>query len=88
MMKITYLIAKPCFNMKEVCVFLTPNAICALKLPFHKIVLLLREKFFTERAKTHLYNMYIKLYSAEQITHVPMQYEEFNQVEIFEQIYT
>ena len=68
--------------------FLPPNEICALKLPFHKIVLPLREKFFTEGTKAHLYNTYIKLYSAEQITHVPMLYQEFNQVDIFKQIYT
>ena len=48
----------------------------------------LREKFFTEGTKAHLYNTYIKLYSAEQITHIPMLYQEFNQVDIFKQIYT
>lgn len=76
------------FFQYEKNLFSPPNAICALKLPFHKIVPSLREKFFTEGTKTHLYNMYIKLYSAEQVTHVPMQYEEFNQVEIFKKLYT
>ena len=65
--------------------FSLPSAICALKLPFHKVVPPLREKFFTEGIKTHLYNMYTKLYSAELVTHIPLRYEEF---EIFRQIYT
>ena len=35
--------------------FLPPNEVCALKLPCHKIVLPLRENFFTEGTKAHLY---------------------------------
>ena len=32
--------------------------------------------------------MYSKIYPAESIKHVPLRYEEFNQLEVFGQIYT
>jgi len=68
--------------------FAPPKDICALQLPFHNIHPPLKEKILFEEARQHLWNMYNMIYSAENVTHIPLHYKEFNQIEIYNQIYT
>jgi hypothetical protein len=65
-----------------------PVAVCALKLDCHEIVPPLHEKFLTETARNNLESVYSTLYRLEMITHIPLRYEEFSQIEVFGQVYT
>ena len=62
--------------------------ICAIKLPFHHVVSPGREKFMSEVDRDSLKNMYVALYAYEKVSHVPLCYTQFCQIQAFEQTYT
>lgn len=57
--------------------FSLPVAVCAGKLPYHKMIPPPPEKYFTETHRCNLLGMCSKIYRAELIEHVSLRYEEF-----------
>ena len=65
-----------------------PNNVCAARLPFHHPILPGHEKYLPEEARDVLTEMYSVLYGSENVVHVPLRYEEFRSVEVFNEMYT
>ena len=65
-----------------------PNYVCAARLPFHHPILPGHEKYLPEEARDVLTEMYSVLYGLENVVHVPLRYEEFHSVEVFNEMYT
>ena len=60
------------------------NEVCAKKYDFQTPLAPRREKYFTEAKRDDLYGMYSVLYGKESIVNVPLRYEEFYQLEVFQ----
>lgn len=64
-----------------------PPEVIAEKLPFHQPVTPGKEKFLTEQKRNLLAEMYSTIYG-QGVTHIPLRYEEFREVKVFEEVYT
>ena len=73
------------YEQNKLCV---PKSICATKLCFHHPVIPGREKYLTEEARDALAEMYSTIYGAQNVLHVPLYYEEFREVKLFQNTYT
>ena len=65
-----------------------PKHVCAARLPFHHPIPPGREKYLPEEARELLTEMYSVLYGLEKVVHVPLRYEQFHSVEVFNEMYT
>lgn len=71
--------------------FCPPPTISAKKLDFHHPILPGKEKYLCEPDRQFLQAMYTTIYGNDQaltVTHVPLRYTVFQQVKVFEQLYT
>ena len=63
-----------------------PQEICAIKQSFQYLVPPGREKYMLDNQRQDLSLMYRVIY--ENVVHVPLRYTEFNQIKVFDRIYT
>ena len=68
--------------------FCSPSLLCALKTPHQVPLQPIREKYFTQTEQNHLKEMYEVLYGSEQVSYVPLQYNEFSKMKVLGEIYT
>lgn len=61
--------------------------ICSSKLPHHRPIPPGHEKYMREEVRDTLSEMYAAIYGFENVVHVPLQYTEFHDVQVFDKTY-
>ena len=64
-----------------------PTGICSTKLRHHRLVPPGREKYMREEVCDMLSEMYAAIHGVENIVHIPLQYIEFHDIQIFDKTY-
>ena len=64
-----------------------PNKLCVMKQIFQFPIPPCKEKYLKEEKRDILAEMYIAIYSQENVAHVPLHYEEFRDLKVFEKTY-